>query len=563
MPYDLKSVKLPRLKGGMLSLVASLLEHSLTGPLLAGPLLRDAGIGALRRFPSDDAPTWLPRLPFDGPAATATDAPDLASLSARTADWPRPEGLALVTIADYAAAYRAGTTTPLAVAERVLDAITESDRAAPPLRAFISVLRDEVLAQARASTERLATGRALGVLDGVPIAVKDEMDQSGHPTSVGTRIFGTKAALEDAGAVAGLRAAGALLVGKANMQEIGLGVFGLNPHHGIARNPHNPLYHTGGSSSGSAAAVGAGIVPVAVGADGGGSIRVPAGFCGVVGLKPTFGRVSERGAAPLCWSVAFIGPIGATARDVLLAYAAMAGPDGRDPGSLLQPPMRFDDLERDDLRGITLGVYRPWFAHATAEIVAACDAQLAAFVRRGATVRDVELPELEPARMAHLVTITSEMVASMNRETAGVRARFGDETRLGLALASYFTAADYVQAQRIRTRAMAHAARALEQVDAIITPATAITAPAVAPGTARGVSDVTATTEIMRFAFLQNFTGHPAISFPVGYGAHGLPIAMQAMGRPWREDVLLRLAAAAERDVARRAPAVRFAPLGG
>ena len=563
MPYDLKSVKLPRLKGAGLSLFVAMLENRFTGGMLARPLLRDAGVGALRNFPSTDAPTWLPRLPFDGPAATPADAPDLAALAARTAGWTRPASLALTTVADYAAAYRAGTTTPLAVAERVLAAIASSDAATPPLRAFISVLRDDVVAQARASAARFSAGRPLGPLDGVPMAVKDEMDQAGHPTTVGTRIFGTRAASEDAGAIAGLRAAGAVLVGKTNMQEIGLGVFGLNPHHGIARNPHNPAHHTGGSSSGSAAAVGAGIVPVAIGADGGGSIRIPAGFCGVVGLKPTFGRVSERGAAPLCWSVAFIGPIGATARDVLLAYAAMAGPDARDPGSLQQPAMRFDDLERDDLRGITLGVYRPWFAHATAEIVAACDAQVAAFVRRGATVRDIELPELEPARVAHLVTITSEMVASMNRETGGDRSRFGDETRLGLALSAYFTAADYVQAQRIRTRAMEHAERALADVDAIVTPATAITAPAIAPGTARGVSDVTATTEIMRFAFLQNFTGHPAISFPVGYGARGLPIAMQAMGRAWREDVLLRLAAAAERDVPRRAPAVRFAPLDG
>ena len=558
MTYDLKSVKMPRLAGGSLSLVASLLENGVVGGGLGNKLAKDTGIGVLRRAQPDDVPTLFPHLPVEGAAASAADAPDLGALLTRTAHWLAPHGAPHHGVADYHAAYRAGTTTPIAVAERALDAIAASEAHATPLRAFISVLREDVLAQARASAARWAAGAPLGPLDGVPMCVKDEMDQAGHPTTLGTPALARGAVPHDAGGVAGLRRAGAILLGKTNMQEIGMGVYGTNAHYGAARNPMNPAYHTGGSSSGTAAAVAAGIVPVGVGADGGGSIRIPAAFCGLVGLKPTFGRVSEFGAATLCWSVGYAGPIGVTARDVLLAYAAMGGPDPRDPASLRQPPMRFDALERDDLGDLVLGVYRPWFTHAHPEIVAACDAQLAAFQRRGATLREIEIPELELARVAHVVTITGEVLASMRARVGENRAVFGDETRIVLSLAERFSAADYVTAQRVRTRAMAHMAHAFEGVDAIITPATGLTAPLIASGTDRGVSDVTVTTEIMRFAALTNFTGEPSISFPVGYAANGLPIGMQATARGWREDVCLRLAAMAERDVRRRPPALLF-----
>ena len=555
------SVKMPRLAGRALDVVVALMENGLTSGLVGRRLVKDAGIETLRHAKFDDAPTYTPACAFDGPAATVTDRPDLAGLMARTAGWPRPSGLAMPTVADYAAAYQGGRTTPIAVADRLLAAIDASNAGATPLRAFVALNIDDVRAQARASTQRWASGHPLGPLDGVPVTVKDELDVAGYRTRVGTTALGPVVAAADCAAVAGLRRAGAIIVGKTVMQEIGMGVFGTNAHFGAPRNPMNPAYHTGGSSSGSAAAMAAGLVPIAVGADGGGSVRIPAAFCGGVGLKATYGRVSETGAAPLCWSLAYIGPIAATARDALLAFAAMAGPDGLDPNASAAPPLRFDDLERDTLEGLTVGVYRPWFTHASAEVVAANDAQLATFERRGARIVDVEIPELEVARVAHLVTITSEALSSINRQVGGNRAIFGAETRVVLALAAHFTAADYVQAQRVRTRAIRQVEAALTQCDVIATPATGTTAPAIAADSAMGVSDVTTSTEIMRFAFLLNFTGHPAITFPVGTGAHGLPIAMQLIGRAWREDVLLRFAAMAERDVPRRTPMLRFDPL--
>ncbi|MBI3789287.1 MAG: amidase [Gemmatimonadetes bacterium] len=563
MSYDLKSVKMPRLAGGALSALVGVIENGVGGILVGGKLVADTGIGALRASTAQDAPTFLPTCPFDGPAATPGERADLNELLRRTAGWAKPEGLATSTIADFHAAYQSARTTPIAVADKLLALVAENDKAPQPLKAFVALDADDVRAQAKASAARWAAGKPLGPLDGVPVAVKDEVDVQGYRTRLGTKALGPEPAAADCGAVAGLRRAGAIIVGKTVMQEIGMGVFGTNAHFGAPRNPVNPAHHTGGSSSGSGAAMGAGLVPVAVGADGGGSVRIPAAFCGGVGLKATFGRVSEAGASTICWTVGYVGPLANTARDALLGYAAMAGADPRDPASCAAPPVTFADLERDDLRGVRLGVYRPWFQHASSEIVAACEAQLQRFVQRGATVVEIEIPELETARVAHLVTITAEALASMEAQVGTNRAVFGDETRAVLALATRFNGADYVRAQRVRTRAIRHVNAALAQCDVVLTPATGLTAPAIAADSAGGVSDVSAATEIMRFAFLLNFTGHPAISFPVGSGAHDLPIAMQGFAQAWREDLLLRLAAVAERDVPRRAPAIRLDPLAG
>ncbi len=468
--YDLKSIQLPRLAGSALRLFVGLLESPATRWMLIGRLLRDGGITRLRELAVDEPPTFQPYAPFapHTPSSGPSSPPDLA----KWLQTPRrsPKGFLFTTVPDYAEAYRAGTTTPEAVAQRVLTAITESDARRPALKAFIACNRDDVIAQARASTQRFRAEKPLGPLDGVPVAVKDQVDQVPYATTVGTRFLGRTPAREDSTVVARLRAAGALLIGKTNMHEIGIGVTGSNPNHGTVRNPYHTGHYTGGSSSGSAAAVAAGLCPVAIGADGGGSIRLPAAFCGLVGLKPTYARVSEFGAASLAWSVAHLGPIAATARDAALAYAIIAGPDPKDPGTLRQPPVTLEGFDNLDLSGLTLGVYWPWFKHATPAMVEACEQLLKRLEALGARVRDVELPELESARVAHVVIITSEMAAALDQHYGAHARDFSLEVRISLALARSFTSRDYVQAQRIRTRAMTNFYRALEQVDVIVTP---------------------------------------------------------------------------------------------
>jgi Asp-tRNA(Asn)/Glu-tRNA(Gln) amidotransferase A subunit family amidase len=273
--------------------------------------------------------------------------------------------------------------------------------------------------------------------------------------------------------------------------------------------------------------------------------------------------VSSFGSAPLAWTVDHYGPIAGSAQDAAIAYAVMAGPDPKDPGTRRQPPVTLETFDDLDLRGLVLGVYRPWFEHASPAMVEGCSRLVESLKGMGAGVREIELPELDAARIAHLVTIISEMASAVERDDEAHRRDFGLDVRVSLALARALTSRDSAQAQRIRTRAIAHVERVLGQVDAIVTPATGITAPRLrADALPDGESDLTTTLEIMRFATLANLTGHPAISIPAGYDAGGLPVGLQAIGRYWHEHTLLRLAHAAERVVKRRAPKAGYRLLG-
>src|SRR6202521_3985002 len=558
--YDLQPVRLPRLAGKPFGLFVRLLESRVLGPPLVRRMLVDLGIRRFRDLEVDEPPTFQPLWPAAG-GETVTTAPAApAALPAAV-----PEGTAgfrMPAVEDYVGAYRAGSVTPEVVAERALAAIAQSDRGDPPLRAFVSLAPALALADARAATARWQAGRPLGPLDGVPLGIKDEFDLAGQPTRVGTRFLGTSAAREDAAAVARWRAAGGVVLGKTNMHEIGIGVTGFNRHHGTPRNPYAPRHSTAGGSSGSAAAVAAGLCPLALAADAGGSIRIPAGLCGVVGLKPTYGRVSSIGAAPLAWSLDHYGPIAGSVRDAALGYALLSGVDPRDPATRRQPLVTLDGIEEPRLDGFRLGIFSPWFDDADPAVVRVCRGLVDQLVARGARVVEVEIPGLAAAALAHLVLVAGEITAAMDAHDHEHRRDFGLDVRANLALARSFTAGDYVKAQRVRTRAMATFRRTLETVDVVLTPATGVTAPAIRSDVLPdGESDLTTLLALIRFAFPANLTGLPAITFPAGYAA-GLPVGMQAIGSPWSEHALLRLARAAEPLVPRRRPEVFFSLLG-
>ncbi len=552
--YDLKSVKLPYLAGGVLKLFASLVEGPLSG-LITPSLLESAGITWLRKQVFDENPTHHP-IHFVGALQTEASA-------VPEKEWPREashtNGFQFVSIFDFAKAYRDGTTTPEEVAKKVLSAIRNSDKGDKPLKAFIAVNQDEVMRQARESTIRIKAGKALSIFDGVPVAVKDELDMMPYPTTVGTAFLGKSPAVEDSTVVARLRNAGALLIGKTNMHEIGINVTGLNPVHGTTRNPYNPNHFTGGSSSGSATAVAAGIVPVAIGADGGGSIRIPASFCGLVGLKATFARVSEFGAAPLDWSIAHIGPLAGSASDAALTYALIAGPDPKDPTSLHQPLPSLEGWDNKNLKGLKIGVYWPWFRHADAETVTACEAMLKEYEKMGCEIVEITIPDLEANRIAHSVSILTEMAQAMNATYDKHHKEHALDVRINLALARQFKGTDYLIAQRIRTRMINHFNNAFKKADVILTPTTGVSAPEIKKGALPdGESDLSTTIEIMRFATAANLTGLPAITFPVGYTQKALPIGLQVMGKAWDEATLLRMALAAEQVIERKSPQIHF-----
>ena len=535
--YNLSSLSLPKLYGRTLGLFRRLVTSSATRPLLLGSLLESGGIPKLRRLHLDESPTFYPL------GHGASPVPKIEPVREPGAEaLPERSAQAWTKIGHYTAAYREGRSTPSAVAEAFISARNLSQSRPIPLNAFIASYDDNIRMQAAESTKRLAEGRPRGVLEGVPIAVKDEVDMLPYPSTVGTRFLGAKPAARDAEAVARLRAAGALLVGKTNMHEIGIYPNGSNVHYGRVANPRDASRDSGGSSSGSAAAVGAGLVPAALGADGGGSIRIPSALCGLVGLKPGFGRISERGAAPLCWSVAHLGPIANSVEDIALLYSIMAGPDPEEPltqgrGEPLAAEWRLPRLD-----GLRIGVDRAWSGHADLEIVAAHDRMLVLFESLGALIVPIAIPELDEMRIAHAVTILAEMAASMAMWPKEA-SQFADSTRISLALGAAMSSFDYLQAQKMRTRAMASFTRLFSELDLIVSPGTAIPAPKVPQAAlANGWSDLGTDTESMRYAFPANLTGLPALVFPSGLSREGLPLSVQAMARWGREDLLLRLA---------------------
>eukprot|EP00898_Chlorokybus_atmophyticus_P005129 jgi/Chlat1/5617/Chrsp369S05408 len=560
--YNLNRIRAPRMAGLPLRLFAICLEFAPFRWLLLPKLLRDSGVPqVLEDVEVPERPTFEPIWPADIQVEPATSSVEgvfapksrmsaaMACLNSNTAS-AKDGGFHLPAVREFAHAFSNRITTPSEVADRILAFISDTERCHPPMHFFISVNEEDVRKQAAASTERYKQGRPLSVLDGVPIAIKDELDCLPYPTTAGTTwIARERQVLTDSTVAARLKACGAIILGKTNMHEIGIGTTGHNPHWGACRNPYAPGHYAGGSSAGSAAVVAAGICPIAIGCDGGGSIRIPASLCGVVGLKPTFGRV----AVPICWTVAHVGPIAASVEDTLLAYAAIAGPDELDKLSLHQPMPRLPLMDATtvmtELKGCKIGVYSEWFADADPAVIVACQQALNEVQRRfGTETVDIKIPELEEQRVSHLVTITSEMCQTVDTAYRhGRQYSFALDTRISLILSRWFTNRDYILAQRYRTRLMSHHRRVLSDVDVIVTPTTAMTAPAMhADAAITGESDITVTGNLMRFIQGGNFVGLPAISVPVGYDSQGLPIGIQLIGRPWGEASLLRLASAIE-----------------
>jgi Asp-tRNA(Asn)/Glu-tRNA(Gln) amidotransferase A subunit family amidase len=340
------------------------------------------------------------------------------------------------------------------------------------------------------------------------------------------------------------------------MHELGANPTGYNPHHGHAKNPYDPARDTGGSSSGSAAAVASGLVPLALGADAGGSIRVPAALTGVYGLKATYGGVSEHGAYPVCWSVAHVGPLGASAYDVAMAHRLIAGPDPADPHTASAPVPEEPNWSRQDLSSLKVGIWPAWFDHAEAGVVEVARAALKKMQEAGAEIVEFELPGLDDARIAHAVTVLVEMGRSFQRTQEHWR-ELAPATRINLKIGQSAAGVEYVAAQQVRALMVAALDEVLGRVDLIATPTTAIPAPVI-PKAAEsdGISDLGTVTKLMRFIFLTNLTGHPSLSLPAGYTPEGMPVGLQLIGRAWGERTLLETAWVLERATERQRPEV-------
>ncbi|KAK9286998.1 hypothetical protein L1049_015406 [Liquidambar formosana] len=458
-------------------------------------------------------------------------------------------------IRDYAHAYRSGLATPSMVAEHIIPAIEEFSSRNPPTPLLISFDAVDVKKQAEASTKRFMEGNPLSILDGIFMAIKDDIDCYPHPSKGATTwLHEFRSVKQDAVSVSRLRSCGVILIGKANMHELGLGTTGNNSNYGTTRNPHAPERYTGGSSSGPAAIVASGLCSAALGTDGGGSIRIPSSLCGVVGLKTTYGRTSMTGALCDGGTVESIGPIASTVEDVMLVYAAILGSSPADKISLRPSPPCLPNLSSYEssiaLGSLQLGKYTEWFNDVqSTDISDKCDDVLSLLSKtHGCKIIEVVIPELHEMRTSHLLSIGSEALCGLNpycEDGNGVKLTY--ETRGNLVLFGSFTATDFYAAQCLRRRAMYYHMEIFKKVDIIVTPTTGMTAPIIPPSALKfGESDIQVTGYLMRFIMAANLLGLPAISIPVGYDKQGLPIGLQLIGRPWGEASILRLASAIE-----------------
>lgn len=444
----------------------------------------------------------------------------------------------------------------LAVTQACLARIEAEDRV---LNCFVTLAAEAAVTDARASDARRARGETRGPLDGVPVAIKDNIDVAGLPTTNGLATRRDAVAATDAEVTRRLRAAGAVILGKLNMHEAALGATTDNPHFGRTGNPHRSDHTPGGSSGGSGAAVAAGFCPAALGTDTLGSVRVPASYCGVAGLKPTPGLVSIRAVAPLSWRYDTVGPLARSVRDLGLLLAALAGFDPECPQSRRAPgrgPATRDEAntgyavpEDPDVRGLVIG--RPRNLDTVpmdSEIRAAWDRALAELAARGGAVRDVEVAGWEPrrTRLAGLLVIEADAAVVHARDLAERPATFSAEVRALLDYGRRLTAARVVEAERAIAR-VAHAARrVLDDVDVLAFPTTPQTAFPFGTPPPADQADLTA---------LANLAGLPAISLPMGTSRAGLPMGLQLVGRAWDEARLLALGRAWE--VARASAARR------
>ncbi len=539
MAYELKPVSIPLLEGRKLSSLVALLENKATRALLAKKLLSDAGVLELRKWKVTHPPHFFPREVRARVNKYLLEEMDVEiSKASRTCK-----------IASLTHAYAKGEVSPTEVATRFLDSQSADKLRHSPVNAFIAISEMDLMTQAEASELRWKKGRPLSPLDGVPVAIKDEMDVIAYPTTLGTSTRSESSATEDATLVARLRDAGALIVGKANMHEIGINPTGYNKHHGAVRNPHNLSRDTGGSSSGSAASVAAGFTPISIGADGGGSIRIPAALCGVVGMKATFGRISEHGVPPLCWSVGHVGPLGADVESTELAYDMIAGEDSNDQLSINKPEVEKGHRYTINMSHLRVGIYKEWFNDCDTKVRKANERLLSFFHDAGASIVEIEIPYLNEMRVAHAITILSEMATAMEDNPDQI-SHLSHGARLALSLSHETSARDYVKAARIRAMTHEHFQELYKNVDVIVTPSTALCAKDTRErDTKIGWADLSYVTELMRYVVPGNFLGLPAISVPIGLNEDDMPIGMQLMGAHWQEKMLFALAREVEAHV--------------
>jgi aspartyl-tRNA(Asn)/glutamyl-tRNA(Gln) amidotransferase subunit A len=452
--------------------------------------------------------------------------------------------LYFLSAAELAPLIRKRTVSPVDIVKAHLERIEALNDA---LRAYLYIAGDQALAAARAAEIDIVAGGYRGPLHGIPVAYKDIYNVAGMPTTAASKVMAGYLAEEDCTVAARLRRAGAICLGKLNTHEFASGSMEV---FGTARNPWNTAMVPGGSSSGSGTALAAHLVTGATGSDTGGSVRNPASYCGIVGLKPTYGRISRAGIIPLSWSLDHAGPMARTVTDTAMLLQVIAGQDRRDASAATQPVPDYQSALRPDLQGLRIGVPRTYFFDdGDPEVIAAVHTAIEAMRPLGAAVRQIDLPQAWLGPAASWAIAYTESFA-FHRDNFFARPR--DYTPAffhKIAGAAFLTAEERITAQRLRQVITAEFVTALEGVDVIVVPTTAY--PAYPIGRISPQADMRSLTRSV------SLTGLPALAVPCGFTTAGLPVSMQVIGRAWEEGTVLRVGHAYEQAAGwyqRRAP---------
>ena len=449
-----------------------------------------------------------------------------------------------LTISEVAPLIQAREVSPVELTQAALD---EAERRQPTLNSFITIMREQALAQAEEAEEALSRGEYLGPLHGIPIGIKDNIATGGINTTLGTKVLRDHVPDEDAEVVRRCKAAGAIIIGKENLEEFAAGATSNNPHYGAVHNPWNVDHIPGGSSGGGGANVAAGVTFASLGTDLGGSVRLPGAFCGVVGLKQTFGRVSQRGLMVTSFNGDHIGPMTRSVRDSALVLQAIAGYDPLDPSTVPVPVDDYALIMERGLSGLTMGIpSNYYFDHLDPEVEAAVRRAIAALEELGVATREVSVPSMQYAgalrfsSMADSV-VTHEPYITSNRED------YGPDTLYRTLAGQFVLGRDYSKAMKVQRIIKEEHARVLQDVDFLITPTTPLPAPRIdaetleAEGREQKVRGP-GSGHVSRNTSPMNATGFPAITVPCGFSELGLPIGLQFIGRPWEEGNLFRIA---------------------
>ena len=474
-----------------------------------------------------------------------------------------------LSVARLGARYAAGETDPGEVLAATLERI---DRFDGTLGAFADVTAEQATAEAAERTEELRRGESRGPLHGVPVGVKELFDVAGATGDHGSDVLAGRVPDADAELVRRLRAAGAVIVGVTRSHEFGWGITSQHATRSSPRNPWNLDRVPGGSSGGSAAAVAAGMVPAAVASDTGGSVRIPATFCGVAGIKPTLGRISRAGGVGLAPTLDTPGVVAGCVADLWPMLAAMSGPHAADPATLAEPLPSAPDPASfgDGLAGVRVGIAPalrgavPWGEGTTTGFDRTCEALRTA----GAALVEVDLPTAEEMLAAFVPLQMAEAYDFHSRRLGLFPERaddYGADVRGRLRMASEVTLADYLESRRLRLEFIWAFDHAFESIDALLTPISAVGPSTVADpdtvvvgGESRALREV-----VMGLTVPQNLTGLPTVAVPVGFDSDGLPVAMQFTAARWREDTAIRVAGAVEAALASDAPRVPVTPADG